>query len=143
MTTNVTKAPELAALVKPVRALLTKKRKLNAIKLVCERIPYGLKEAEDFVDYVQARPHARAENLAELWMNLLRESVVEAVELDFEPVAMQEEEGVSPGEWYTRYMETHSYADWVQLIEDSIALRQAEDEPGLKLREANDNAHEL
>lgn len=63
-------------------------------------MPYGLKEAKDFVDYAQARPYAKAKNLAELWMNLPRESVVEAVELEFEPVAMQEEEGVSAGEWY-------------------------------------------
>jgi len=143
MTTNVTKTRELAALVKPVRALLTKKRKLNAIKLVCERIPYGFKEAKDFVDYVQARPHAKAKNLAELWMNLPRESVAEAAELEFEPIAMQEEEGVSAGDWYTRYMQTHSYADWVQLVKESIVLRQAEDELGSESRGSNDNGEEL
>ena len=47
-----------------------KKRKLNAIEFVCQRIPYELKEAKDFVRYVQARPYAKAKNLAELWMNL-------------------------------------------------------------------------
>lgn len=139
MTTNVTKARELASLVKPVRALLKKKRKLNAIEFVCQRIPYELKEAKDFVRYVQARPYAKAKNLAELWMNLSRESLEEAAVHEPEPITMQEETHVSSGDWYTSYLQTHSYADWVHLVEESIALRKAEDKLGSESRGSNAN----
>ena len=49
MAIDVVKAPGLAALVKPVRALLKKNQEITAIKLVRERTEYGLKEAKDFV----------------------------------------------------------------------------------------------
>ena len=56
MGTDVINAPELAALVKPVRALLKQNKKIEAIKLVRERTAYGLKESKEFVDHLQLLP---------------------------------------------------------------------------------------
>ena len=52
---------------------------------------------------------------------------------------MQEETHVSSGDSYTSYLQTHSYADWVHLVEESIALRKAEDKLGSESRGSNAN----
>ena len=49
--------------------------------------------------------------------------------------------GMSLADWYA-YMETHTYAEWEQLLEKCVAMKQAE-EPGLESGGANDNAEEL
>jgi len=56
MATETVTARELAVLVKPVRALLRKNQKINAIKLALERTGCGLKECMEFVKHVQAWP---------------------------------------------------------------------------------------
>jgi ribosomal protein L7/L12 len=67
MGTDVINAPELAALVKPVRALLKKNKKMDAIKLVRERTDFGLKDSKEFVEHVQALPGTKTRKVAELW----------------------------------------------------------------------------
>ena len=152
MATHVTKAPDLAALVKPVRALLRKNLKINAIKLVRERTDCRLKECKEFVEHVHDWPRKRAEKVAELWISVTRnESVADTLEPELKTAATPESEslkresndakGMSLADWYA-YMETHTYAEWEQLLEKCVAMKQAE-EPGLESGGANDNAEEL
>jgi hypothetical protein len=142
MATNVTKAPHLEALVKPVRALLRKKQYIQAIKLVRERTAYHLKEAKDFVDHVKARPGAKAENVAGLWLSTtIPGSLPEATEPEPQPFtahaqseangpqAANDRLGNSWATFYVEFMQTHTYAEWEQLIEQVVALKQAKESP--------------
>ena len=140
MATEAVTAPELAALVKPVRALLTKNKKIGAIKLVRERTECGLKECKEFVEHVQAWPAARAEKVAELWVGITSgEAAADKAESEPQPAASSMEQsieapesadaqGVSLADWYARYMQTHTYAEWEQLVEKCIAAEKTEEE---------------
>ena len=35
---------------------------------------------------------------------------------------------MSISEWYARYMETHTYSEWEQLVEKCLASKTAEEE---------------
>lgn len=114
MATHVTKAPDLAALVKPVRALLRKNLKINAIKLVRERTDCQFKECKEFVEHVHDWPRKRAEKVAELWIALPRDESIatEALELEPAQAAMPDRESVNRGE------STHAEGMW--LTESSV-----------------------
>ena len=152
MASNVVRAPDLGALVKPVRALLRKNRKIDAIKLVRERTDCRLKECKEFVEHVHAWPSTRAKKVADLWINITRdESLANTLPPELKPAATPESEsvkresndakGISLADWYA-YMETHTYAKWEQLLEKCVAMKQAE-ESGFESGGANDNREEL
>ena len=131
-------ARELAALVKPVRALLTKKNKEAAVMLVRERTKCGLEESKEFVKHVESRPAARAQDVAELWIGVtLGEAAADEMESEPQLAARSIAQSVeareavdakdmSLAEWYARFMQTHSYREWEQLIEKIIALKKTE-----------------
>jgi hypothetical protein len=155
MSTNVLTAPDLVALVKRVRALLRKKQWVQAMMLVRERAGYGLKEAKEFVDHVKARSRAKAENIAELWMRVTAdESIANTPEPAPQPAATPKEEsmkarestdakGISWPQFYEQFMKTHTYSEWAQLIDQIVASKQAEDQPGYDPRGADVKGEEL
>jgi|SRR5271170_1647807 len=126
-------ARELAALVKPVRALLTKNNKIAAIRLVRERTKCGMNESEEFVEHVESRPAARAQDVAELWIGVTSgEAAADAAQCEPQPAAtskvelmkareMTDAKGMSLADWYARYMKTHSYSQWEELTEKCLA----------------------
>ncbi len=138
MATEVITAPKLAELVKPVRALLTKTKKIHAIKLVRKTTGWGLKKSLEFVQHVQACPGARAQKVAALWIRSKRnESTIDAPEPELQQLVPPNGEsttaresadakGMSLAESYAKYMETHTYSDWEQLVEKCIAAKEAE-----------------
>jgi hypothetical protein len=138
MATEVVTAPELAALVKPVRALLRKNQKINAIKLARERTGCGLKECKEFVEHVQAWPGVRAEKVAEIWIRVAQdESIANTPEPEPQPSSTPKRKSmkarestdansVSLADWYTQYMQIHTYSEWEQLVEKCISTKQAE-----------------
>jgi len=130
----------MAELVRPVRALLKQNKKIEAIKLVRELTDRGLKESKEFVDHVQARPGARALRVAELWIDIAsRESIGNKPESEPRPTPTSKEESMSAHEsgdtqavsladWYAGYMQTHTYAEWEQLLETCLAANKREQE---------------
>jgi hypothetical protein len=132
MATEPITARELAALVKPVRALFTKKNKIAAIRLVRERTKCSLNESEEFVQHVESWPGAKAVKVAELWTSAgVGESISNTP--DHRPTPAGTSNGdarerpsgtsMSLAEWYARYMQSHTYAEWEQLVERCIAAR--------------------
>jgi hypothetical protein len=133
-------AHELAALVKPVRALLTKNNKIAAIRLVRERTESGLRESKEFVEHVESWPAARAQMVAELWVRVASGEVLrDGFESVSMPMATPEEQltgrreptnggHLSLADWYAQYMETHTYSDWEQLVKQCLAAKTTEEE---------------
>jgi hypothetical protein len=137
MATELVTAREMAELVRPVRALLKQNKKIEAIKLVRERTGYGLKESKDFVDHLQLLPGARAIKVAELWTNAsVGESIGDTPDHKAELVGTSNGDArkgasgtdMSLAEWYARYMETHTYSEWEQLVEKCLAAKTTEEE---------------
>jgi ribosomal protein L7/L12 len=140
MATQSVTARELAALVKPVRALLTKKNKEAAVMLVRKRTKCGLEESKEFVEHVESRPAARAQDVAELWIGVtLGEAAADAAQCEPQPAAtskgelmkareMTDAKGMSLADWYAQYMLTHTYPEWEQFVERCIAVKRAEEE---------------
>jgi hypothetical protein len=126
MATHVTKAPDLAAHVKPVRALFRKNLKINAIKLVRERTDCGLKECKEFVEHVQDWPRKRAEKVAELWIAFPRDESIatEALELEPAQAAMPDRESANRGE--STHAEGMSLAESHVRYETERMLRHVE-----------------
>jgi len=126
-------ACEIVELVRPVRALPKQNKKIEAIKLVRERTGYGLKESKDFVDHVHLLPGERAIKVAELWTNA---SVGDTPDHKAEPAGTSNGDArkaasgadMSLAEWYARYMETHTYSEWEQLVEKCLAAKTTEEE---------------
>lgn len=137
MSTDVINAPALTALVKPVRALLKKNKKIEAIKLVRERMAWGLKESLDFVNHVEARHGVRAVKVAELWTSTIsRELDTAAPSHHAEPAGTStgntretaNPNSTSLAELYAHYMEAHTYSDWERLVEKCLAAKSTEEE---------------
>ena len=137
MATELVTAREMAELVRPVRALLKQNKKIEAIKLVRERMGYGLKESKDFVDHLQLLPGARAIKVAELWTNAsVGESIGDTPDHKAELVGTSNGDArkgasgtdMSLAEWYARYVETHTYSEWEQLVEKCLAAKTTEEE---------------
>lgn len=137
MGTEKINAPELAALVKPVRALLKKNKKIDAIKLVRERMDCGLKESKEFVEHVQVLAGMKALKVAELWTSTASpDSNTAAPSHQAEPAGTSTRntrETTSPnstslGGLYAHYMETHTYSDWERLVEKCLAAKSTEEE---------------
>jgi hypothetical protein len=137
MATELVTAREMAELVRPVRALLKQNEKIEAIKLVRERTGYGLKESLEFVGHVQAWPGVKALKVAEQWTNAsVGESIGDTPDHKAELVGTSNGDArkgaggtdMSLAEFYARYMETHTYSEWEQLVEKCLAAKTAEEE---------------
>jgi|SRR6267378_3839384 len=125
MTAETVTARELAVLVKPVRALLKQNKKIEAIKLVRKRTGCGLKESLVFVQHVQSWPGARAVKVAQLRTSArIGESISNMPDHNPTPAGTSNGDatekltatGTWLAEWYSRYMETHTYSQWEELI---------------------------
>jgi hypothetical protein len=121
MATESISARELAALVKPVRALLTKKNKEAAVMLVTERTKCGLEESKEFVEHVESRPAARAQDVAE--GVTLGEAAADEMESEPQLAARSIAQSVeareavdakdmSLAEWYARFMQRTTTSSW-------------------------------
>lgn len=134
MATESVSARELAALVQPVRALLTKHNKIAAIRIVRERTNFGPKEGKEFVEHVESWPAARAQKIADLWVGVASgEVMTDGSESVPKLLATSEERStgrreprghLSLADVYARYMETHTYSDWEQLVEKCLAAKE-------------------
>ena len=123
---------------------------IDAIKLVRERTGCGLKESLAFVQHVQSWTGARAVKVAELWVSITsREFIPNTPESRPQPVAVSKREsmetrtsditkGMSLAEWYSNYMETHTYSEWEQLVEECISARQSEQQDNSVIRRRTD-----
>ena len=137
MATELVAAREMAELVRPVRALLKRNKKIEAVKLVRERTDCGLKESLEFVNHVQALSGLRALKVAEAWTSSYPgQSISNTPDHKAEPPQTSNgaapetpsDTGTSLADWYARYMETHTYSDWEQLVEKCLAAKSKEEE---------------
>jgi hypothetical protein len=135
MATELVTAREMAELVRPVRALLKQNKKTEAIKLVNQRMGYGLKESLEFIRHVQLWPGARAIKVAELWTNAsVGETIADTPDDKAEPAGTSNgcppktpsDTGISLADSYAQYMKTHTYSDWEQLVEKCLAAKSTE-----------------
>jgi hypothetical protein len=137
MATELVTARETAELVRPVRALLKQNKRIEAVRLVRERMDCGLKESLEFVNHVQALPGVKALKIAELWTSEnVGESISDTPDHKAELVGTSNGDArtgaggtdMSLAELYARYMETHTYSEWEQLVEKCLAAKTTEEE---------------